>query len=105
MAIDINQETLLTLADAAKELPRRGGRKIHMSTVWRWANRGLKGIKLESIQLGGSTWTSREALQRYADRLSGNTEPTTDSNTLSTNKQHKAATQRLVKAGILSSGG
>ncbi|HEX3655113.1 MAG TPA: DUF1580 domain-containing protein [Pirellulales bacterium] len=70
MSIDIETEQVLTLTAATKLLPnRRGGKKPHVSTLYRWALRGIKGVQLETIPIGGSTCTSREALQRFFDRL------------------------------------
>jgi hypothetical protein len=71
MAILINDETVLTLTEAAKMLPRRrGGKRPHVSTLYRWGSRGLRGIVLETIQIGGTTCTSFEALQRFFSHLS-----------------------------------
>lgn len=71
MAIEITKEQVITLADAARLLPRRrAGRKPHVSTIHRWASRGLKGILLETLAVGGTTCTSVEALQRFFDSLS-----------------------------------
>ena len=70
MAIDLNREHVLTLAQAASTLPRRrAGKKPHLSTLYRWSSRGLRGIRLETIQVGGTACTSREALQRFFDQL------------------------------------
>jgi hypothetical protein len=53
MMIDISTETILTLAEAAKRLPRRRrGRKTHVSTVYRWTMRGCRRVILEYIQSG-----------------------------------------------------
>ena len=42
--IDSKDESLLTLAQAADELPRRRrGRKTHVSTLFRWSTAGCKG--------------------------------------------------------------
>jgi len=68
--IDFKTEELLTLKDACMILPRRRrGRKPHFATLWRWAKRGLSGVKLETLKVGGTLCTSREALQRFFDRL------------------------------------
>ena len=72
-------ETIVSLADAAKELPRRRrGQKTHVSTLFRWTTVGCRGIVLESLQVGGTRCTSREALQRFFDRLSQPAEIGTD---------------------------
>src|SRR5262245_57815498 len=70
--IDSTTETLISLTEAAKTVPRRRrGRKPHLSTLYRWATIGVRGIVLETLQCGGSRVTSREALQRFFERLSG----------------------------------
>ena len=69
--IDTLVETLLPLAQAADELPRRRrGRKTNLSTLYRWSQAGCRGVRLETIQIGGTRCTSREALQRFFERLS-----------------------------------
>lgn len=68
---DITLEDLLALADVPNELPeRRGGRKPHISCVYRWSTTGCKGIRLETIQIGGTRCTSRQALSRFFKALS-----------------------------------
>lgn len=70
--IDIQAETVLSFAEATDHLPRRRGRrKPHVTTLYRWAQRGCRGVKLETIQVGGTKCTSLEALQRFFDRLAG----------------------------------
>lgn len=70
MQIDPNCEHLITFKELAESLPRRrGDRPIHLSTIHRWRSRGLKGIRLEAIRIGGSWCTSREAFGRFASRL------------------------------------
>jgi hypothetical protein len=69
--IDFQSETLMSLKQATRVLPGRSGEKpIHVATLHRWASRGCRGIKLETLQVGGTRYTSREALQRFFDRLS-----------------------------------
>ena len=68
--IDPNSETLFSLAEAAKHLPRRrGGRPVHVSCIYRWTTSGCKGVVLEALQVGGTRCTSREALARFFERL------------------------------------
>ncbi len=68
--IDLAAETLIPLRDVPRHLPTRSnGKRIHISACYRWMSRGVKGVVLESLRIGGSTYTSREALQRFAERL------------------------------------
>ena len=69
--IDLHCEELLTLANARHLLPRRRlGRRPSFSTLWRWAIHGARGVKLDTLRVGGTLCTSREALQRFFDKLS-----------------------------------
>ena len=77
MAIDPLSEPTLSLTQAARRLPRlRAGRPVHPSTVWRWALTGLRGIRLETVLVGGVRVTSEAALRRFFDRATVDAEPT-----------------------------
>jgi Protein of unknown function (DUF1580) len=77
--IDTTTESVISLTQAADELPRRRrGRKTHVSTLYRWAAAVCRGVVLEKTQIGGTMYTSREALQRFFERLSRPTEPLAD---------------------------
>ncbi len=41
------------------------------ATLWRWAFRGVDGVKLESFKIGGRRYTTAEALDRFVARLNG----------------------------------
>jgi hypothetical protein len=64
--IDITREQIRTLSQAAQELPGRP----HVSTLWRWSRRGVRGVTLETVSIGGRRYTSREALGRFTAALS-----------------------------------
>lgn len=61
--IDINREQLLSFTEAAKSFPSRP----NVATLWRWRTAGCRGVKLETVLIGGKRYTSREALQRFVD--------------------------------------
>lgn len=58
-------ETLIALTDVPDKLPRRRGKKISYSTVYRWAQRGVRGKRLEVVRIGGVLYTSIEATSRF----------------------------------------
>jgi hypothetical protein len=69
--IDIATEHLLALREVPGRLPPRPtGRRVHISAVYRWIQRGVRGTYLEAVRIGGTPYTSLEALQRFADHLS-----------------------------------
>lgn len=84
--IDIQHEQLIRLGGVPKLLPpnERTGRRVHLSAIHRWVQYGRLGaggrrVRLETLRLGGSTYTSLEALQRFANELSAaNPERTSD---------------------------
>lgn len=70
MTIDITSENVVTLTEAAKLLPpRRRGKRPNLATMYRWTKSGCRGVVLESVQVGGTRCTSREALSRFVERL------------------------------------
>ena len=70
MAIQVGEDELLTLAQAAKRLPlRNNGKRPHVAALYRWTSSGCSGVVLETIQLGGQRYTSVGALQRFAESL------------------------------------
>jgi hypothetical protein len=71
MAINIATESVLTFRAAIKLLPRRRrGRSVNVATMYRWSQRGCRGVRLETIQVGGTRCTSIEAVQRFFEALS-----------------------------------
>lgn len=70
--IDLSTENLIPLRAVPRHLPPRpNGKRLHISAVYRWAQRGARGVVLETIRIGGATYTSLEALQRFAEHLTG----------------------------------
>jgi hypothetical protein len=93
MPIDISNETLVTLTEATHHLPpRRKGKRPAVSTLFRWAQRGIRGVRLETLQVGGTKCTSLEALQRFFDRLTRG-EDSASQPTLSPSRQRRASEQ------------
>jgi hypothetical protein len=41
------------------------------ATMWRWAVKGVDGVKLETFKIGGRRYTTAEALDRFVARLNG----------------------------------
>jgi Protein of unknown function (DUF1580) len=75
MAINLLSEELIGFSEAARLCPgRRGNGRAQPSTAWRWAKVGVMGpdgsiVRLEMIRLGGRCFTSRQAVQRFADAM------------------------------------
>ena len=66
--IDIHAEGLIPLREVPRLIPRRpNGKKVHTSTIYRWARGGSNGRRLDTVRIGGTTYTSGQALQRFAE--------------------------------------
>lgn len=77
--INIKTERLIPLREVPQLgilPPRRSGSRLNVSTIYRWALHGQRGIKLESLKIGGQRVTSLNALQTFCSALAGNEEVT-----------------------------
>jgi Protein of unknown function (DUF1580) len=98
-------ESLISLKEAAKLFPeRRGGRKPHLSCMYRYTVSGCRGIVLDSVQAGSTRATSREAVARFFRALStaSPTRAKSDSAESQTRREIeiKAANEQLDRVGI-----
>src|SRR5437016_1510804 len=51
---------VLTLAEAAALIPgRTPGKRVYVNTVWRWCRKGVRGVRLQSVLIGGQRCTTR----------------------------------------------
>ncbi len=67
--IDLTREDVLMISEVPAYLASRGGRKPHETTVRRWIDEGLNGVRLEIVMLGGFQHTSAQALARFTQAL------------------------------------
>jgi hypothetical protein len=70
--IDLGTETIVTFREALKHpmVRRRDGRPTtHVGKLHKWANCGVRGVKLETVLIGGIVATSQEALERFFQRI------------------------------------
>jgi hypothetical protein len=65
--IDIEIEEMHLLARASTAVPG----KPHVTTLYRWALHGVRGVRLETVIVGGRRFTSREAIGRFLATLNG----------------------------------
>ncbi|MBX7165135.1 MAG: DUF1580 domain-containing protein [Pirellulales bacterium] len=69
MAIDVNREKLLTFNEVAEQL--FASWRPDAATWFRWATKGLRGVRLETVKVGGKVLTSREAVHRFVAATNG----------------------------------
>jgi hypothetical protein len=94
-------ETRIFLLDAPANLPvGPSGRRIHHSTCLRWVLRGVRGVRLEAVRLGGRWVTSLEALDRFALRVTATSSAPTPPSPATDRRRRDKVAAELNKAGI-----
>jgi len=105
--IDITMERVLSLSEACGLLPRRRrGKKPSYACLWRWATKGCRGIRLESIKVGGTSCTSVEALQRFCEAVTAaengrRRDPSTLRTTAQRERRIRRADEHLRREGLI----
>lgn len=66
--INTFSETIISINDAAKHVSKISGKKRNRSVIVRWINRGVSGVRLSAIRIGGDLHTSEEALNEFLNR-------------------------------------
>jgi hypothetical protein len=98
-------EILMRLCDVPSLawLPRRRkGARLNFSTVWRWALRGVHGIRLRTVVVGGTRCTSERWLREFFAALAGNPITTPAIRTPARRQREIAQAQEELRAhGIL----
>lgn len=65
MALDLTKEQAIPISEVPQHVPKRRGRKVHYSTVYRWTTKGARGRVLETTFSGGIRYTTIEAVKRF----------------------------------------
>jgi len=69
--VAIFNEELIPLRQAVNFIPSgRPGKRLSPNTLFRWALKGCRGVKLDTILLGSVRFTTREAIERFSVALS-----------------------------------
>src|SRR4051794_8032975 len=63
-------DDLIPLRDVPALLPRgRGGKRVHIATLYRWTDRGCRGVRLRHVQCGATRATTRQWLADFLAAL------------------------------------
>lgn len=94
-----NQPGYVSLTHATAYLPgRRAGKKISVQTLWRWCTRGLRGIRLRSVMVGGHRCTTLQWIEEFIDAVTQMARHEgVDLPELRTTKQKETASERATK--------
>jgi hypothetical protein len=74
--VDLSRETLIPLVTVARRYrSARTGNSLDVGTVRRWWRRGVGGVKLGTVLIGGTRYTSEEELGRWRSAVTAKREP------------------------------
>lgn len=98
MSINTEIEAVIPFSDARTSFP--GGKRLSLATLHRWRLHGVRGVRLETILIGGLRYTSSEAITRFIAAQNADESPTPPVSPAQRTRQAKAAQSELAKAGI-----
>lgn len=97
--IDVESETLVQFPEARSAFP--GDRRHSLATLHRWRLRGVRGVKLETVLIGGLRYTSKEAIARFIAAQNADDAPAAPAITPTQRRRQAQAAQRaLQEAGL-----
>lgn len=72
----VDDASYVSLAEAAKVIPgRASGKRVSINTLWRWCTRGVHGIRLRSVLVGGHRCTTRPWLEEFIEAITSAADP------------------------------
>lgn len=98
MSINIDLERLLALSDARTAFP--GDKRLSLATLHRWRIKGVRGVRLETVLVGGLRYTSQEAITRFIAAQNAEATPEAAISLEQRQRQAEAAQVALAKAGV-----
>ena len=87
------------ISEAGKLVPGRPA----TSTLWRWAKKGCRGVRLETFSVGSRRYVTREAIARFIEQTTAaaNTQPPEPAVVDEPADLPEATKRRLRKKGLL----
>lgn len=89
----------VTLAEAARRVPTGSGKPVSIPTIWRWARKGVRGVRLEYVRAGRRILIRPDALDDFMRRLAEADDASTapSASGVSTSPKPHSATRRAVE--------
>jgi hypothetical protein len=83
----------MSLTEAAHRLPGRNGGTRNPSCVWRWAMRGVRGVRLQTERIGGVHYTTWQWVQEFLADLRRKDKPVQGRTMAQAKRDHDAAVE------------
>lgn len=104
MPIPLDPATFILLSEVPHLLPvRPNGRKVHVSAVYRWACKGVRGVRLQTVRIAGVLYTSHEAVEDFINASAQPPEERQPIDRLAERRQAIAAARLAIELGLVDS--
>lgn len=94
MAIDPSRDKLVPLSQIARSLPK----KPSPACLWRWHAKGVRGIRLETVVVGGRRYTTERSWSKFVQATTAAAEQADDTECP---ERPESVRRGLVKKGLL----
>jgi len=88
MTNDLLAENRVSMTELARQMG------VTIPTIWRWRQRGIRGVKLETFLIGGRRFTTTEAHRRFVEASTLAADGPRPSTVARTGRQRQAAIAR-----------
>ena len=92
----ILQEDLDAFGRAAKRAPGQP----HVATLHRWRTRGVRGVRLEAVRVGGRWHTSQAAIERFIIATTNAVSSNRSESEMPRNDEQQRVEQQLDQRGL-----
>jgi hypothetical protein len=99
-SIDTFIETIISLDDAARHVATISGKKRNRRVILRWISRGVAGVRLPAIRIGGQLYTSAEALNYFLNESQAARFRNDGKSVIKNDGQHLGLDQQAADLGI-----
>jgi hypothetical protein len=95
-------DRLIPLREAAKHFPGRGGKKIALTTLYRWSASGTRGVRLRTWQVGSIRCTTAAAISQFISELTARRDgqPVVERAPVAARRRQEAVAKQLDAVGI-----
>jgi hypothetical protein len=70
MAISVECGLLMPLGRVPRLVEKISGIRPHISTIHRWKNQGIEGVRLETVSIGSRCFTTEKAVYDFFEKSS-----------------------------------
>ena len=98
--IQTSIETLIPINQVPVHLEKITGKRPHIASIYRWIQKGIAGVQLETLIIGGTRLTSTEALDRFFQESTKAKESQKQKSRQSANSRYRSFEKQAENLGI-----